>query len=145
MSGWLLDTNVVSELRKANPDPHVKAWSDAQAPSMLYLSTVTLAEIRYGVERQQDETFRAELNRWLERTLRPWFAGRILAIDEEVLLEWRRMVESGRGQGIVFSHPDVLIAATARVHGLPVCTRDERGFLRTGVDVVNPWHPGAMR
>ena len=61
MSGWLLDTSVVSELRKANPDPQVKAWSDAQAPSMLHLSTVTLAEIRYGVERQQDEAFRAEL------------------------------------------------------------------------------------
>ena len=143
MSGWLLDTNVVSELRKANPDPHVKAWSDAQSPSMLFLSIVTLAEIRYGVECHRDGAFQAELNLWLESTLRPWFAGRILAIDEEVLLEWRRMVESGRGRGIVFSHPDVLIAATARVHGLDVCTRDEGGFSRTGIAVVNPWRPNA--
>ena len=120
MNGYLVDTNVVSELRKAKPNPKVKAWSDAQAPHQLYLSAMTLAEIRYGIERQQDAGFRDELNLWLDQQLRPWFAGRVLAIDEEVLLEWRRMVESGRKQGVVFSHPDIFIAATARVHGLAV-------------------------
>lgn len=94
MNGYLVDTNVVSELRKAKPDPNVRAWSDAQAPHQLYLSAMTLAEIRYGIERQQ---------------------------------------------GVVFSHPDIFIAATARVHGLAVCTRDERGFRKTGVSVVNPF------
>ena len=139
MNGYLVDTNVVSELRKVKPNPNVKAWSDAQAPHQLYLSAMTLAEIRHGIERQQDAGFREELNLWLDRQLRPWFAGRVLAIDEEVLLEWRRMVESGRKQGVVFSHPDIFIAATARVHGLAVCTRDERGFRKTGVSVVNPF------
>ena len=143
MSGWLLDTNVVSELRKTNPNPSVKTWSDAQASHMLYLSTVTLAEIRYGIERQQDEALREELRLWLDLELRPWFAGRILTIDEEVLLEWRRMVVSGRPRGVVFSHPDVFIAATARVHGLVVCTRDERGFQSAGVSVLNPWQASA--
>lgn len=139
MTRYLLDTNVVSELRKAKPDPNVKAWSDAQPPHRLYLSTVTLAEIRYGIEGRQDDGLRAELDNWLARQLRPWFAGRILDIDEEVLVEWRRMVEFGRKRGIVFSHPDIFIAATARIHGLTVCTRDERGFREAGVAIVNPF------
>ena len=141
MSRYLLDTNVVSELRKAHPDPNVKAWADGQPPHRLYLSAVTLAEIRYGIERRRDDGLRAELEDWLARQLRPWFAGRILAIDEEVLVEWRRMVESGRKRGIVFSHPDVFIAATARLHGLTVCTRDERGFRQAEVALVNPFVP----
>ena len=126
-------------MRKARPNPNVKAWSDAQAPHLLYLSTVTLAEIRYDIERHRDARFREELNVWLDQQLRPWFAGRILALDEEVVLEWRRMVESGRRRDLVFSHPDAFIAATARVHGLTVCTRDESGFRGTGIAVVNPW------
>ena len=88
MNGWLLDTNVVSELRKRRPDRHAKAWSDAQTADSLFLSSVTLAEIRYGVERQPDPVFRNELMRWLDHQLRPWFAGRILPVDEEAILEW---------------------------------------------------------
>ena len=70
MSGWLLDTNVVSELRKPRPDRYVKAWSDAQAADHLFLSTVTLAEIRYGIESQADPEFRATLDTWLDHELR---------------------------------------------------------------------------
>ena len=139
MNGWLLDTNVVSELRKTNPDRQVKAWPDAQVPTALFLSTVTLAEIRYGIENQPDHRFRAELVTWLDLVLRRWFAGRILAVDEEVILEWRRMVAHGRKRGITFSQPDLLIAATARVHDLTVCTRDEGDFRKAGVDVFNLW------
>lgn len=91
-----MDTNVVSELRKTKPNPKVKAWSDAQSPQELYLSAITLAEIRYGIELQQDAGLREELNHWLDRKLRPWFAGRILAIDEEVILEWRRIPAAWR-------------------------------------------------
>lgn len=141
MTRYLLDTNVVSELHKADPNPNVKAWSDAQPPHLLYLSAVTLAEIRYGIERREDDSLRAELEDWLARQLRPWFADRILAVDEDVLVEWRRMVEAGRKRGVVFSHPDVFIAATARLHGLTVCTRDERGFREAGVAVLNPFAP----
>ena len=96
MNGWLLDTNVVSELRKTRPAPRVKAWSDAQPPDSLFLSTVTLAEIRYGIECQSDPAFRQELESWLDGGLRPWFAQRILPVDEDVILEWRRMVARGR-------------------------------------------------
>ena len=139
MNGWLLDTNVVSELRQAHPDRRVKALSDAQAPSALFLSTVTLAEIRYGIELQSDHRFQVGLTTWLDQELRPWFSGRILAVDEEVILEWRRMVAYGRKRGVIFSQPDLFIAATARVHDLSVCTRDEGDFRRAGVAVFNPW------
>ena len=139
MNGWLLDTNVVSELRKTNPDRRVKAWSDAQPAITLFLSTVTLAEIRYGIENQPDHRFRAELVTWLDQVLRRWFEGRILGVDEEVILEWRRMVAHGRKRGITFSQPDLFIAATARVHDLTVCTRDEGDFRKAEVAVLNPW------
>ena len=139
MNGWLLDTNVVSELRKTRPAPSVKAWSDAQAPDSLFLSTVTLAEIRYGIECQPDATFREELEIWLEEELRPWFARRILPVDEDVILEWRRMVARGRKRSITFSQPDLFLAATAQVHALTVCTRNENDFRDAGVPVLNPW------
>ena len=139
MNGWLLDTNVVSELRKKRPDRRVKAWSDVQVADSLFLSSVTLAEIRYGIEKQPDPKFRKELATWLDHRLRPWFAGRILPVDEEVILEWRRMVARGREQSITFSQPDLFIAATAHVHSLTVCTRNEGDFLRAAVPVLNPW------
>lgn len=139
MNGWLLDTNVVSELRKARPNRRVKAWSDAQAADSFFLSSVTLAEIRFGIECQADSVLREELEVWLAHRLRPWFGGRILPLDEEVILEWRRMVERGRARKITFSQPDLFIAATAQVHALTVCTRNERDFRGTDVQVFNPW------
>ena len=139
MNGWLLDTNVVSELRKARPNRRVKAWSDAQAADSFFLSSVTLAEIRFGIECQADSVLREELEVWLAHRLRPWFGGRILPLDEEVILEWRRMVERGRARKITFSQPDLFIAATAQVHALTVCTRNEKDFRGTDVQVFNPW------
>lgn len=139
MKRWLLDTNVLSELRKSNCEPAVKAWTDAQQPETLYLSRVTLAEIRFGIERVADATFRGTLLAWLDDTLRPWFAGRILDIDENALLTWRRMVERGRKANYTFSQPDLFIAATAAVHGLSVVTRNVDDFIRAEVPVFNPW------
>lgn len=139
MRGWLLDTNVVSELRKPACDPNVKAWSERFPPESFHLSTVTLAEIRYGIERQKDAAFRDELTDWLDRVLRPWFAGRILDVDEDTILEWRRMVAAGRKRGITFGQPDLFIAATAKVHGLTVATRNVADFERAAVDTVDPW------
>ena len=129
----------MSELRKTRPAARVKAWSDAQTPDSLFLSTVTLAEIRYGIEYQADPAFREELAIWLDGGLRPWFAQRILPVDEDVILEWRRMVAHGRKQSITFSQPDLFIAATARVHALTVCTRNQSDFRMAGVPVLNPW------
>ena len=139
MNGWLLDTNVVSELRKTRLNRRVKAWSDAQVADSFFLSSVTLAEIRFGIERQTNPTLREELETWLAHGLRSWFAGRILPVDEEVILEWRRMVARGRERAITFSQPALFIAATAQVHALTLCTRNERNFRKANVQVFNPW------
>lgn len=137
--GWLLDRNVVSELRKDRPDPNVRLWSEARSADSLFLSEVTIAEIRYGIQRCGQDALRDELEIWLARTLRPWFAGRILPADEEVWVAWRRLVDVGKEEGIVFSQPDLVIAATAEVNGLVMCTRNESDFSRTGVPMFNPW------
>ncbi len=139
MKGWLLDTNIVSELRKENCHPGVKAWSEHQPPQSFFLSTVTLAEIRFGIEQVKNEGFRQELNQWLEHTLRPWFSSRLLGIDEEVILVWRRMVEKGRKQGYTFSQPDLFIAAIAYIYDLCVVTRNVSDFEKSGVFVFNPF------
>ena len=139
MRGWLLDTNVISELRKPSCDPCVQAWSESLPATSLYLSTVTLAEIRYGIERHSDDAFRATLTAWLDGTLRSWFAGRILEVDEDVILEWRRLVAHGRERGITFSQPDLFIAAIARLHDLTVVTRNVADFERAGVRMLTPW------
>jgi toxin FitB len=139
MNGWLLDTNIVSELRKPNCHPLVKQWSESQLPQSFYVSTVTFAEIRFGIERTNDEAFRQELTQWLNETLRPWFSDRILPVDEAVILRWRHMVEKGRKQGYTYSQPDLFIAATAALHDLCVATRNVIDFQKSGVVVFNPF------
>jgi toxin FitB len=139
MKGWLLDTNIVSELRKPTCHPLVKQWADSQPPQSFYLSTVTVAEIRFGIEKTKDLAFRQELTQWLDETLRPWFSDRILAVDEEVILTWRQLVETGRKQGYTYSQPDLFIAATAALHHLCVATRNIIDFQKSGVAVFNPF------
>jgi toxin FitB len=139
MNGWLLDTNIVSELRKPNCHPLVKQWSERQLPQSFYVSTVTLAEIRFGIERTNDEAFRQVLTQWLNETLRPWFSDRILQVDEAVILKWRHMVEQGRKQGHTYSQSDLFIAATAALHDLCVATRNVIDFQKSDVVVFNPF------
>jgi toxin FitB len=139
MKGWLLDTNVISELRKKNCDAAVKRWATQQPPQSVYLSSVTLAEIRYGIEKVTDSSFQEELNSWLENVLRPWFSGRILQVDETVFLEWRKLMEVGKKRQHTFSQPDLFIAAIALVHSLCVVTRNTADFLPANVLVLDPW------
>jgi predicted nucleic acid-binding protein len=106
---------------------------------VLYLSRITLAEIRYGIERQSDQKIRERLRASLDDHLRRWFEGRVLELDEEVILEWRRLVQRGKAMGITFPQPDLLIAATAAVANLCVATRNLPDFARTGVPAFNPW------
>lgn len=139
MKGWLLDTNVISELRKKNCHPAVKAWADRQSPTSFYLSTITMAEIRFGIEKVEDEAFRQELNQWLDQVLRPWFGDRLLGVDEDVILQWRWLLEKGRKRNYTFSQPDLFIAAIAVVHELCVVTRNVGDFEKSGVPVFNPF------
>ncbi len=139
MTGYLLDTNVVSELRKPKPEPRVTAFIAATQLGSLYLSEVTLAEVRYGIERVADPLKRAAIEGWLDRTLRPMFGGRILPVTEDAILRWRLMVAAGRERGRTYTQPDLFIAATASVHGLTVVTRDAKDFADTGVGIFDPW------
>lgn len=136
---WLLDTNILSERRKPKPDPRVTAFYDAQPLHDPYISAVNIAEIRFGIELQQDPTRRAQLNDWLTLKLRPAFAGRILPVTEDILLKWRLLMEEGRNTGHTYSHPDLLLAATALQHGLTVVTRDRSDFDMAQAPVFNPW------
>lgn len=139
MKGWLLDTNVISELRRARPNARVRAFVAAQPLEQLFVSTVTFAEIRYGIEAISDPIRRAELGDWLVHRVRPMFDQRTLEVSEEVMLKWRLLVEDGRKAGHTFSQPDLIIAATALHHGLTVVTRDTEDFALARVPLLNPW------
>jgi predicted nucleic acid-binding protein len=139
LSGWLIDTNVLSELRRPRPSQKVRAFINAQSGDVLYSSDVIFAEIRFGIEQMDDPERRADLARWLDRTLRPLFAGRVLSVTEDVLLRWRLMLEGGRRKGQTFSDPDLLIAALAAQAGLIVVSRDTRPFAAAGVPAFDPW------
>ncbi len=139
MSGWLLDTNVLSELRRPRPDARVLSFIASQRLEDLFVSTVTFAEIRFGIEAVADAVRRAELNEWLGHRVRPMFEQRVLEVSEDVMLTWRLLVEEGRKVGHTFSQPDLIIAATALQHGLTVVTRDTGDYARSRVPMFNPW------
>jgi hypothetical protein len=139
VTGWLLDTNILSELRRPKPEPRVVAFVGAQPIEQLYVSSVTLAEIRFGIEMLPDASRRVELNDWLTLKVRPMFEQRILAVTEDVMFKWRLLVEEGRKIGHTFSQPDLIIAATAIHHGLTVVTRDTADFAKARAAIFNPW------
>ena len=139
MSGWLLDTNVISELRRPRPDAKVTHFIANQPFDLLYVSVVTFAEIRFGIEVAKDASRRNEIIDWLAQTVRPMFENRVLDVTEDILLTWRLLVEGGRKSGHTFAQPDLFIAATALHHRLTVVSRDTRGFQKANVPVVNPW------
>ena len=139
MTGWLLDTNVLSELRRPRPERKVLAFVAAQPLERLYVSSATFAEIRFGIELVADAGRRAALNDWLAHKVRPMFEQRVLAITEDIMFKWRLLVEDGRKAGHTFSQPDLIIAATALYHGLTVISRDASDFRRAGASVLYPW------
>jgi predicted nucleic acid-binding protein len=136
---WLLDTNVLSELRRPRPEPKVVAFVADRPIESLYVSSVTLAEIRFGIELVAEANRRAELNDWLAHKVRPMFDSRILPVTEDIMFRWRLLVEKGRKMGHTFSQPDLIIAATAIEHGLTVVTRDRGDYDKTLASVINPW------
>lgn len=139
MTGWLLDTNILSELRRLKPEPKVVTFIAKQPLDQMYLSAVTLAEIRFGIELVTDANRRAELNDWLAHKVRPMFEQRVLPITEDIMFKWRLLVEDGRKAGHTFSQPDLIIAATGLQHGLTVVSRDTADYAKARVPVFNPW------
>jgi toxin FitB len=139
VTGWLLDTNILSELRRPKPNPKVVGFVASKSLDLLFVSIVTFAEIRFGIERVSNATHRAELNEWLTQKVRPMFEGRALPVSEDVMFKWRLLVEDGRKAGHTYSQPDLIIAATALHHGLTVVSRDTSDFNKARVPMLNPW------
>ena len=139
MKGYLLDTNILSELRRPRPEARVVDFVSAQPLESLFVSAVTFAEIRFGIELVAEVHKRAALHDWLQQQLRPMFESRVLPVSEDVMFKWRLLVETGR----TFPQPDLIIAATALHHGLTVVTRDVNGFDGTNVLLLNPWQQPA--
>jgi predicted nucleic acid-binding protein len=137
--GWLLDTNVVSELRKPRPTSAVTDFVTAQPGELLFTTEVTFGEIRFGIEQLQDPTRRTDIRLWLDRVLRPLFAGRLLTITEDVIVRWKEMVTDGRKRGHTFGQPDLFIAAIAALEDVVVVTRDVGEFVAAGVPAFDPW------
>jgi predicted nucleic acid-binding protein len=135
---YLIDTNVLSELRRNTPDPSVVAWFQKRPPASLYLSVLTLGEIRKGVEMLGNGKWQLALRDWLDVDLPAFFTGRILAVDGAVADRWGKIAAAaGRPLGVV----DSLLAATAATHGLLLVTRNVKDFIAMPVTTINPWHP----
>jgi len=133
---YLLDTNVLSELRRKQPNKGVSAWFAQRPASSLYLSVLTLGELRKGIDGVQDEPRKLALSDWLQNELSLFFLGRVLSIDEQVADRWGQLVAAA---GRPLPAIDSLLAATALVHGLHMVTRNAKDFEGLGLDVINPW------
>ena len=120
---WLLDTNVLSELRRPRPEAKVVAFVAGCPLDSLYISSVTLAEIRFGIALVAEPGRRVELHAWLAQKVRPMFENRILQVTEDNMFRWRLVVEE----------------ATAIEHNLTVVTRDRSDYDKAGAAVINPW------
>ena len=141
MSGFLLDTNVISELVRPRPDSRVVKWIDSTAESLLYLSVLTLGEIRTGITSLVDGRRRVSLESWLDHDLTARFSGRILPIDSAVADRWGRISANAKAKGSPMPVIDGLLAATAMQFDLTVVSRDETFHKLPSLEVFNPWLP----
>ena len=141
MTGFLIDTNCISEVVLLKPDPRVTAWIEAAEESLLYLSVLTLGEIRKGLAALPQGKRRSRLETWLEVELQARFAGRILSIDATVADRWGLLAAVAKIKGIHLSAIDGLLAATAIHHNLTIVSRNAGDFTNTQVPVLNPWEP----
>lgn len=136
---FLLDTNVVSEWRKPKPDPGATAWLADIDENRLFLSVVTFAELRYGAHRLPPSRRRDLLNSWVNFDLRDRFAGRVVPVDEEIAFSCGEILAEREAIGRPMEIMDAFIAATARVIGFSLVTRNEADFRGTVLDIINPW------
>ena len=135
----LIDTNVISEPWKPAPEPRVLAWIDAQAIETLFLSAVTVAELRFGIGAIPAGRRRSVLRERLEQDVLPLFAGRVLSFDLAASQAYAELMVRARSEGRAIGKADGYIAATAASRGYAVASRDVSPFEAAGVRVLNPW------
>ena len=140
MSGFLIDTNVLSEYnRPGSPDAGVRRWLETMDRQSQHVSIITLAEIQKGIELLAEGKRRAQLEQWLTQDLEAWFSGRVLPVDRQVAMRWASLVAQGSRTGRPLPTVDSLIAATALAHGLTIVTRNTKDFEGIGATIINPW------
>ena len=140
MTGYLLDTNVPSEFSRAQPEPRVVQWLETLAEESLFLSAVTIGEIRRGLAMLPDGQRRTRLEAWFHDDLIVWFQDRILPVTRPIAERWGILDARSQLQGRQLNTADGMIAATALEHGLTLVTRNTRDFESLNVDLVNPWN-----
>jgi toxin FitB len=139
MNGYLLDTNVISEMRKTSRSAEVVAWMGKQDVMQLFTSDVTMAELCFGAELVDDLVKRQKLKEWIAEIIRPWMQGRILKVTEDVLVQWRILSRHMKKVHRYSPEADMLIAAVAFKSDLVVVTRDQNPFVMCGIPTLNPW------
>jgi predicted nucleic acid-binding protein len=139
VSGFLLDTNCVSEMVRVKPEPRVLEWMEAAEESLLHLSVLTLGEIRKGLAALPQGRRRTRLEAWLEVDLRDRFAGRILPVDAAVADRWGLLAAQAKRNGATLPIIDGLLAATALHYNLTIVSRNVRDFAAAQVTALNPW------
>ena len=139
MSGFLLDTNCISEVVRSRPEPRVLAWMEAADESLLYLSVLTMGEIRKGVAGLPQSKRRTHLETWLELELQARFSGRILPVDTAIADRWGLLSAEAKRSGVPLSAIDGLLAATAIHHNLTLVSRNVSDFANTHAPILNPW------
>ena len=139
MSGYLLDTNVPSEFSRDRPEPRVVQWLKAQPVTTLFLSAVTIGEIRKGLVVLPQSRRRSDLETWFHTDLLVWFRNRILPVTHAVADKWGVLDGQCQLRGTPLNTADGMIAATAIEHGLTLVTRNVKDFAGLSVDLFNPW------
>jgi len=141
---FLLDTCVISELIARQPNPRVEQWIDSIDEDKLFLSVITIGEIKKGIEKLADSRRKGVLVEWLEDALLVRFRDKILPIDIPVVLTWGQLAAELEKQGKRMPAIDSLIAATCLQGGLGLVTRNESDFVHSGITVINPWRREAL-
>lgn len=139
MSGFLIDTNVVSEFIKPQPDSQVIRWPEAADPESLFASVITFGEIRLGIEDLAPGKRRTDLEQWLDQGLPDWFEEHLLPVTKTIVDRWGRLTIRAKRVGVTITTANGLIAATTIEHDLTLVTRNVKDFADLGATIFNPW------